>query len=175
MLAILRPLTSLLLLLTLVGGTLGCKKDDISKADQAKIDAQKKVDDDAIQAYITANNLTATRTSSGLYYVVIAPAPAGAVAPVVGSTVKVNYIGYPLSGTSRGAIFDNSYARTEPFIVTIGTSNVITGWTEGLQLMHERERGWLIIPSYMAYGTRGSGSIPGNTVLIFDMKLEDVQ
>jgi FKBP-type peptidyl-prolyl cis-trans isomerase len=175
MLAILRPLTAMLVLLTLVGGTVGCNKDEITKADQAKIDAQKKVDESAIQAYVTANNLTATRTSSGLYYVVITPAPAGAAVAAVGKTAVVNYIGYPMSGTTRGPRFDSSYSRSEPFIVKVGTTGVIAGWTEGLQLMHKGERGWLIIPSYLAYGTAGSGSIAPNTVLIFDMKVEDVQ
>ncbi len=164
--------STLLLTLALAGG---CKKEDVSAAAKAKIEAQKKSDDDAIQGYIAAQHLTVTRTGSGLYYVVETPAPAGAPAPVSGQTVTVNYRGVLLNGAADGSQFDSSYPSARPFIFTIDDGRPIAGWNEGVQLMHKGERGRLLIPSYLGYGPGGSRSIPPNAVLIFYMALENIQ
>ena len=165
---------TLSLLVALLAG--GCKKETVdSSVDTTTSDAQKKADDDAIQAYVSARGLTATRTASGLYYVVDVAAPPGAPAPVTGSVCTVNYRGYLLNSPPGSQPFDSSYPRGVPFVLTLGVTNVIAGWTEGLKLMHKGERGRLIIPSHLAYGPRGSGTIAGNAVLIFYMSLENVQ
>ena len=167
----------LLLLLTLTLAS-GCKKEDTSAADKAKIDAQKQTDDNAIRAYIAAQNLIATPTASGLYYVVETPAPAGAPAPVSGQRVTVNYRGKLLNGTADGTQFDSSYPTSRPFAFTLDGSDYpqpITGWTECVKLMHKGERGRLIIPSYLGYGPGGSGAVPPNAVLIFYMALDNIQ
>ena len=166
----------LLMLLTLAL-TSGCKKDDTPAADKAKIEAQKKTDDDALRAYIAAQRLTATPTASGLYYVVGTPAPAGAPAPVSGQLVTVNYRGVLLDGTADGTQFDSSYPRATPYEFTIDGSyrRPIAGWNEGVQLMHKGEHGRLLIPSYLGYGPTGSGPVPPNAVLIFYMALENIQ
>lgn len=85
-----------------------------------------------------------------------------------GDKISVHYIGTLVNGVK----FDSSLDRGEPFIFTIGINQVIQGWDQGLLGMKVGEERKLTIPSDLAYGERGSGSvIPPNAVLIFEIKL----
>jgi len=85
------------------------------------------------------------------------------------SIVKVHYDGFLLNGTK----IDSSRDRGEPY--TTPLSRVIRGWTEGIQLMPVGSRFKFYIPYTMGYGLQGSGeSIPGGSVLIFDVELIDI-
>jgi FKBP-type peptidyl-prolyl cis-trans isomerase len=89
--------------------------------------------------------------------------------PGAGDTVRVHYEGTLLDGT----VFDSSYTRGEP--VEFPLSGVISGWTEGLQLMTEGSTYRFFIPSDLAYGSQGAGSsIPPNSALIFKVELLSV-
>jgi peptidylprolyl isomerase len=83
----------------------------------------------------------------------------------------VNYTGWLMNGTK----FDSSRdpGRT-PFEFTLGKGEVIKGWDEGLATMKVGGRRQLIIPANLAYGTAGSGSIPPNSDLVFDVELLSV-
>ena len=86
--------------------------------------------------------------------------------PTARSKVTVNYEGRLIDGT----IFDSSIARNQP--VEFQASQVIQGWTEGLQLMKEGAKYRFFIPAKLAYGEIGSGdSIEPNSTLIFDIEL----
>ncbi|MFV8377517.1 FKBP-type peptidyl-prolyl cis-trans isomerase [Flavobacterium sp. LB3R33] len=111
--------------------------------------------------YIAKNNLTATKTDSGLYYV-INEAGTG-VQPTTSSNVTVAYKGY----FTNGNIFDKSDSAG----ISFGLNQVIKGWTEGIPYFKEGGNGILLIPSHLGYGSDGSGPIPGGSVLIFDVKL----
>ena len=111
--------------------------------------------------YIAKNKLTATKTDSGLYYVVN-EAGTG-IQPTASSNVTVAYKGY----FTNGSIFDQSNASG----ISFGLNQVIRGWTEGIPYFKEGGNGVLLIPSHLGYGSNGSGPIPGNSVLIFDVKL----
>ena len=80
-------------------------------------------------------------------------------------TVKVQYEGKLLDGH----IFDSSYQRNEPASFELG--QVISGWTEGLQLMTPGSIYEFYIPPAMAYGENGAGPIPPNATLIFKVEL----
>jgi FKBP-type peptidyl-prolyl cis-trans isomerase FkpA len=108
-----------------------------------------------------------TVTESGLQYEVI-EAGNGA-SPVPSDTVTVHYRGTLIDGTE----FDSSYSRGEP--TSFPLNRVITGWTEGLQLMQEGAKYRFYVPSELAYGSRGQGAITPNSTLIFDVELLDVQ
>ncbi len=121
---------------------------------------QAAADDAAIQAYISANNIKATKDSSGLYYQIITPGT-GAY-PNVNATVEVNSVGKLLDGT----VFD-----TESSLKTTLTGT-IKGWQIGVPHINTGGRILLIVPSALGYGTAGSGSsIPANAVLVFTIDL----
>ena len=111
--------------------------------------------------YIAKNKLTATKTDSGLYYVVN-EAGTG-VQPTASSNVTVEYKGY----FTDGSVFDGG----KPGGLTFGLNQVIKGWTEGIPYFKEGGNGILLIPSHLGYGSDGSGPIQGGSVLIFDVKL----
>lgn len=139
-----------------------CKKDSGTTFDAA---AQAKIDDAAIQTYLTANpNITATKDASGLYYQVIT-AGTGAN-PTTASTVNVNYTGKVLNGTQ----FATSANLTSPL------SGLIPGWQIGIPKTKTGGRVLLIIPSALGYGNNSPGAaIPNNSVLIFTIDLINFQ
>ncbi|WP_187262589.1 FKBP-type peptidyl-prolyl cis-trans isomerase [Pontibacter beigongshangensis] len=131
-------------------------------------EGQKLKDELVIRQYFRANNVDTTkvvRTESGLYYLNVTPGTGDLIK--AGEIADVHYIGTNIWGNE----FDNSYNRGSSFSVTVGAGRVIKGWDEGLQLMKVGEEARLFVPSHLGYGPRGSGSIPGNSILIFDMKV----
>ena len=89
--------------------------------------------------------------------------------PSANSNVRVHYEGRLIDGT----VFDSSIARQQP--VDFRTTQVITGWTEGLQLMKVGAKYRFFIPADLAYGQIGSGDIiEPNSTLIFDIELLEI-
>jgi FKBP-type peptidyl-prolyl cis-trans isomerase len=105
-------------------------------------------------------------TTSGLQYEVITEG--GGPKPVSTDMVRVNYEGTFLDGT----VFDSSYERGTPAEFTL--NGVISGWTEGIQLMSEGSEYRFFIPANLAYGESGNQGIPPNSVLIFKVELLSV-
>lgn len=88
--------------------------------------------------------------------------------PEAGDIVSVHYTG----SLEDGTVFDSSYNRGEPFQFTLGRGQVIAGWDEGIALMSVGEKGTLVIPSELGYGSRGAGAvIPPDATLLFDVEL----
>lgn len=86
--------------------------------------------------------------------------------PSAKDVVLVHYKGWLLDGT----VFDSSYERKSPAV--FGVSEVIPGWSEGLQHMKVGGKYRLVVPSELAYGQEGAGGvIPPNAVLSFDVEL----
>ena len=131
---------------------------------------QLQEDIQILDDYLEENNIVAMKASSGLRYVILDEGLGSN--PVQGSRVTVHYTGTLLDGT----VFDSSYDRGEPLTYTHGIRQVIPGWDEGLSYIGERGKITLYVPSVLAYGSRGSGSIIGpNENLIFDVELLSVQ
>ncbi|MEH6448929.1 MAG: FKBP-type peptidyl-prolyl cis-trans isomerase [Oleispira sp.] len=103
-------------------------------------------------------------TESGLQYLQL-QAGTGTEHPQAKTKVLAHYHGTLIDGT----VFDSSVDRGQP--LDFGLNQVIRGWTEGLQLMVVGEKMRLFIPSKLAYGSRPAGSIPGGSVLIFEVEL----
>ena len=107
-----------------------------------------------------------TALASGLQYEVLSTGT-GAM-PTREDTIRAHYHGTLIDGT----VFDSSYERGQPAEFPVG--GVIAGWTEALQLMNAGSKWRLYVPSELAYGEQGVGSIPPHSVLVFDVELLDV-
>jgi len=96
-----------------------------------------------------------------------------------GAKVTVDYTGWLYDAEAKnhhGEKFDSSKDRGQPFSFTLGAGQVIKGWDQGVEGMQVGGERTIIIPSDLAYGSRGAGnSIPPNATLIFDVELRDVE
>ncbi len=107
-------------------------------------------------------------TESGLQYEVLTEGKGEK--PTAEDRVTVHYKGTLINGEE----FDSSYARGQP--VTFPLSNVIPGWTEGVQLMTPGSKYKFVIPSKLAYGERGAGvKIGPNETLVFEVELISIE
>ena len=109
------------------------------------------------------------KTASGLQYDDMTVGKGALAAP--GKTCVMHYTGTLTNGTK----FDSSRDRGEPFPFTLGAGQVIKGWDEGVAGMRVGGRRKLTIPSSLGYGANGTGPIPGNATLVFDVELMDVR
>jgi peptidylprolyl isomerase len=109
-----------------------------------------------------------TVTKSGLKYLDVLIG-AGTEAKA-GDKVVVHYTG----ALKNGTIFDSSIGE-KPISFELGEGQVIKGWDEGIEGMQEGGKRKLIIPPQLGYGPRGSGPIPPNATLYFDVELVKVQ
>lgn len=147
---------SALFILTLF---ISCTKDNNSIVDYTAKNEQE------IKDYIAKNNLTAQRSTSGLYYVINEPGTG--TQPTATSNVTVAYKGY----FTNGKVFDQSSAAG----ISFGLNQVIPGWTEGIQYFKVGGSGMLLVPAHLGYGSYDYNGIPGGSVLIFDVKLISVK
>lgn len=88
--------------------------------------------------------------------------------PKATDIVKVHYTGK----LTNGEVFDSSVARGQP--AEFALNQVITGWTEGLQLIKKGGKIELVIPAQLAYGEQDMGKIPANATLYFEVELLDI-
>ena len=139
----------------------GCNKD--KKSCKAR-----SVDSEVpqIQAYANANGINATRHSSGLYYEIITPG----TGPIANSNSKI-FITYT-GKFMNGQVFDE---QTAPNTQGWTLNGLIQGWIIGIPLIQKGGHIKLIVPSSLGYGCEDYYSIPGNSVLYFDVSLVDVQ
>ena len=130
--------------------------------------------DPATTQFATALNVniaTMTRTASGLYFRNAVLGPDTARVAAAGDSVTVRYTGWLSNGTQ----FDsNRDAGEPPFGFTLGTRRVIAGWEEGLVGMRKGGRRILVIPPSLAYGPDAYRGIPGNSILVFDVEMLDI-
>lgn len=135
---------------------------------QAEAAAKAEAAAGAGRAYLEENAKRegVTVLASGLQYEVLT-AGDGAK-PSREDSVRTHYHGTLIDGT----VFDSSYERGQPAEFPVG--GVIAGWTEALQLMNAGSKWRLHVPSELAYGAQGVGSIPPHSVLVFDVELLDV-
>jgi FKBP-type peptidyl-prolyl cis-trans isomerase len=107
-----------------------------------------------------------SETASGLRYQIIQKG--SGVKAEKGQQVSVHYQGALIDGT----VFDSSYKRKEPIEFQLGIGQVISGWDEGLQLLHVGDKARFVIPSDLAYGSACAGGvIPPDAILVFDVEL----
>lgn len=137
------------------------------ETDQTLIDAA------IIEQYIADNALDATPATEGLYVVI--DDPGAGQNPTINSTVRVKYDGKFIELNAQNQLVDgDSFDVSSESGATFPLANVIRGWQLGIPLFKTGGVGKLIIPSGLAYGASGSGSIPPNSVLVFDVELQEI-
>lgn len=110
----------------------------------------------------------ARKTYTGLRYIILQAGKKDGPMPTAGLMAKVLYKGMLLNGT----VFDQSPDAEHPLVSRIGRSELIQGWDEALQKMHQGEKWLLIVPPELAYGVRGKPpAIPRDATLVFEMEL----
>lgn len=113
-------------------------------------------------------------TPSGLKYIDLKVGTGAS--PRTGQTCVMHYTGWLYEDGKKGAKFDSSVDRNEPFEFKIGMGQVIRGWDEGVATMKVGGKRTLIIPPALGYGARGAGGvIPPNATLLFDVELLGVK
>ena len=139
--------------------------NDFNEAKAARLAEEKRKAEEAFTKKVVGFE----KTNSGLYYQITHNG--NGKKAEAGQKVAVHYTGMLLDKT----VFDSSYRRKEPLQFTVGVGQVIAGWDEGILLLHEGDKARLVIPSELAYGSRGAGGvIPPNAPLIFDVELVSV-
>lgn len=142
------------------------KKQEELQASQQKLIAEQAEENAKKGAeFMEANSSKADviTTQSGLQYRILVEGNGSK--PTTDNTVEVHYEGRLIDGV----IFDSSIQRGEP--AQFGVTQVIPGWTEALLLMSEGSKWELVIPPELAYGPGGTGPIPPNATLIFEVEL----
>ena len=122
-------------------------------------------------AGLNVNLAQSTKTASGMYVRDITVG--GGATAATTSTVSTYYAGYFPDGVKFGELASPSTPFT--FKLNASPSEVISGWNEGIVGMKVGGVRQLIIPPALAYGANGSGPIPPNAVLVFNVTLQAVQ
>lgn len=138
------------------------EKEEKIRAEQAKENA--KIGDEYRAKF--AKEKDVEKTQSGLLYRI--DKKGQGVNAKSSDTVVVHYKGTLINGT----VFDSSYENKEP--VTFPLDAVIDGWKEGLTHINKGGKITLVIPPELAYGEQTVGTIPGNSTLIFEVELLDI-
>jgi len=127
----------------------------------------------AVKTYLTNNSITATQHCSGLFYRV-ETVGTGAVVPTACSYISVKYKG----SLTNGNVFDQT---TGSNTLDFPLNNLIRGWVNGIPYIRKGGKIHLYIPPTLGYGPsdqkNGAGvvTIPGNSILIFEIELINVQ
>ena len=125
------------------------------------------IPDPAMNSYdpsLAVNLTTMTKSPTGLFLQELAPGTGSPAAQ--GDSVAMHYTGWLPNGTK----FDSSRDRGKPYRFVLGRGEVIRGWDEGVEGMMVGGRRKLVIPAALGYGERGSGPIPPNATLVFDVE-----
>ncbi len=115
--------------------------------------------------WVEQNFPNAKKSNTGIRYDILESGSGNTAKP--GDMVSVLYVGRLLNGQT----FDQVSDREKPFRFRLGRGHVIQGWDQILQLMRPGDKWVVIIPSELAYGSRGTGRIPRDATLVFMMEL----
>ena len=134
---------------------------------QKKQEAQMPIDEEAIKKYVADNKLNATRSQSGLYYVISNPGTGEK--PKEGEMVTLNYSGYLLDGKK----FDSSFDRGQPADFPFQQGATVQGFYEGLSMLKKGAKATLIMPSHLGYGGNGQpqAGIAPFSILRFEVEI----
>lgn len=151
---------NILLALVLIAAFSGCGKDETCNYDECALKAPAS-EIQSVQSYLTSQNITnAVQHCSGLFYVI--DNIGTGKHPNACSAVTVQYKGTLTNGT----VFDQDTTG-----ISFTLDGVIPGWRNGIPQIRTGGEIHLYIPPSLGYGNQQVGSIPPNSILIFDVKL----
>lgn len=156
--AIGRPVVGAALLLTISTACIG----DLARGAQSSLATEQ------FAPALGVNIAAMTRKSDALYVQDLVVG--GGTAAGAKQVVAVIYTGWLANGTK----FDSNTGQA-PLTFTLGTHEVIDGWDQGVEGMRVGGRRRLVIGAALGYGAAGSGPIPPNSTLVFDVELRAVQ
>ena len=131
-------------------------------------DSPTSIEDTRFASSLGVDLGSMTRTASGMYYSDLTVGTGAVATP--GKTVGVFYKG----SLPNGRVFDQLSSGT-PFSFTLGAGSVIRGFDEGVAGMKVGGKRLMVIPPALGYGDRPAGSIPANSILVFEVTLVSVQ
>jgi len=137
---------------------------------EGKVVTQRDIEEQSIKKYLNHKELQATEAESGLFYIIHGQ---GDGEPIDDDDdVTFDIIGKFLNDSE----FYSSKTEGQPLGILIGQNMVVAGLEEGLRLLNKGGEATLYIPSHLAYGEEGSGSlIPPNTVLVYEVEVLSVK
>lgn len=155
------PINLLLIILLALG--LGACSKTLETTDESQLEKNEK----SIQDYLTKNNLSAIRDSSGLYFIKTVTNPQGAKAKV-GDEVAVFYRTFRLDGT---LLASTDTTRKEPLRFPFGANYHLPGVERGISLMRAGEKITLLLPFYLAYGNVNYDQLPAYSPVRVELEL----
>lgn len=148
--------------------TLSLLKVQSEQEYQAEVEAKKKSQDDAdaklINEYIAKNNLKMETAPSGLRYSITKPGT-GAMPDGNNLLVKMKY---------TLTLLDGKEVESSKGVAEMPMNRQVKGLREGIALLKKGGKGKLIIPSTQGYGERQRGSVPANSILVYDIEIDDI-
>ena len=148
----------IIIFISLLVVTISCSKNSTKNYDSEN--------DADIQEYLTANNLQAKKTASGLYYIVNEQGD-GLQQP----NIKKAGLDEIIISYKESFLNGNNFDGTDVFGKVFDLKKAIKGISEGVSLFNEGGEGKLIIPSKLAFGSRDYNIIPAGSVLVYDFNL----
>lgn len=126
---------------------------------------------DELLSSLVAQGYDIDTTTLGVYYIVVEEGTGAC--PVDGDTISINYNGYFADGT----LFDSSddWATDGIWGFVYGEQSLITGFNNALSVMNADSQMQFIIPSNLAYGSYGYGSIGAYQTLVFAIEMHEIK
>ena len=144
----------------------GCSKNDVKCPYTDPVITVPASELTALEAYLSGKGITnAVKDSRGFYYTI--ENPGAGLTPELCSDISIYYIGK----LTNDIVFDQTNGSTRTF--TLG--RLIPGWIKGIPLVKTGGKILLYLPPSLGYGDKSNGTIPANSILIFDVELVGVQ
>jgi FKBP-type peptidyl-prolyl cis-trans isomerase len=130
---------------------------------------RKSAEKQAIDDFVSRNNIEVAPTESGLYFIQVSEGSGPKVKD--GDNVKVHYTGSLLDGT----VYYSSYDRNLPLTFVAGSGEMLAGWEEAIVMMKQGGKARWIVPSSLAYGSYEREGVKPYSPLIFDVELIEIE
>lgn len=157
-----RKILTLGMVMAVIVGMVSCNKGIENNDEEKVVENQQQ-----IEKYLADSSITATRDSSGLYYVIKKANPTGAK-PKAEESVRLNFNGYTLDGRK---VISSENTDKIPFVLPYNMGFLPIGMERGINLIRVGESATFYMPFYLAFGSYASDNIPAYSVIKLNMEL----